>query len=207
MKTSDFSGTGTLFRLFLRRDRFLLSVWILLPVILLLGNAATFIAMDGQSQGLQRALTEFNNDPLISSLLGPVMSIDLPGAIVWRTVSLLALVLGLSSLLAIIRHTRTDEETGRSELISAYIVGRYANLTAALILTVVGNLVAGVLISFGTIGLGGKQAVPFCLERPCLLLAAVLPESALSVFNSGKPAEAPAVLVSQLWAWECCWRF
>ena len=161
MKTSDFTGTGMLFRLFLRRDRFLLSVWVFLPSILLLGNAATFIAMGSRSEGLQSALTQFNNDPLISAVLGPVMSIDLPGAIVWRTVSLLSLALGLSSLLTVIRHTRTDEETGRSELIRAYIVGPYANLTAALILTVVGNLAAGVLIALSIIGLGGAAGGSF----------------------------------------------
>lgn len=161
MKASDFAGTGTLFRLFLRRDRLLLPLWIFLPVLLLLGNAATFIAMGSQGQGLQSALTEFNNDPLISSLLGPVMSIDLFGAIVWRTISLLALSLGIGSLLTVIRHTRTDEETGRSELIRSYIVGRYANLTAALILTVVGNLAAGVLIALVIIGLGGAAGGSF----------------------------------------------
>jgi len=155
MKTSDYTGTGILFRLFLRRDRFLLLVWILLPVILVLGMAATFIAMDSQSQGLQSVLTQFNNDPLVSAVLGPVMSIDLSGAIVWRAVSLLALTLGIGNLLTVIRHTRTDEETGRSELIRAYIVGRYANLTAALILPVVGNLAAGVLIALSIISLGG----------------------------------------------------
>jgi len=156
MKTGDFAGTGTLLRLYLRRDRFLLFIRVLLPVLLLLGNAATFIAMDGQGQGLRSALTEFNNDPLISSLLGPVMSIDLPGAIVWRTVSLLALALGIGSLLTLIRHTRGDEEKGRSELLRSYIVGRHANLSAALLLTVGGNLAAGALLALGLIGLGGK---------------------------------------------------
>ncbi len=119
------------------------------------GMASTFIAMDNQSQGLKSVLVEFNNDPLVLAVLGPVMSIDLSGAIVWRTVSLLALTLGFGSLLTIIRHTRTDEETGRSELIRACIVGRYANLTAALILTVVGNLAAGGLITLSIIIFGG----------------------------------------------------
>ncbi len=161
VKRDDFAGTGILFRLFLRRDRLLLPLWIFLPVVLVLANAATFMAMDSRSQGLQSALTEFNNDPLVSSLLGPVMSISLSGAIVWRTVSLLALVLGLGSLLTVIRHTRADEETGRSELIRAYVVGRYANLTAVLILTLVGNLAAGVLIALSIIGLGGTAGGSF----------------------------------------------
>jgi len=58
MKTSDFSGTGMLFRLFLRRDRFLLPLWIFFPVILELIVAATFTAMAGE--GLQSVLTEFD---------------------------------------------------------------------------------------------------------------------------------------------------
>lgn len=160
-KGNDFVGTGILLRLFLRRDRFLLPLWIFLPVILLWGNAATFMAMDSQGQGLQSALTEFNNDPLISSLLGPVMSINLAGAIVWRTISLLALTLGTASLFTVIRHTRTDEETGRSELIRAYIVGRYPGLTAALILSGAGNLAAGMLISLSMITLGGAAGGSF----------------------------------------------
>lgn len=161
MKTIDFEGTGILLKLFLRRDRFMLPIWILLPVVLLFFNAATFMAMGSQGQGLQSALTQFNSDPLISAVLGPIMSISLSGAIVWRTVSLLALALGLSNLLTVIRHTRTDEETGRSELIRAYIVGRYANLTAVLILTVIGNLAAGVLITLSVISLGGAVGGSF----------------------------------------------
>ncbi|HBC91601.1 MAG TPA: hypothetical protein DCZ10_01495 [Pelotomaculum sp.] len=159
MKTSDFAGTGTLFRLFLRRDRFLLPLWIFLPVILGLVTAATFSAM--ASQGLQSVLTEFDKDPLISALLGPVMSFDLSGAIVWRGTSQLALVLGIGSLFTLIRHTRADEETGRSELIRAYVVGPYASLTAALLLAGIGNLAAGVLIALSIIALGGAAGGSF----------------------------------------------
>ena len=153
MKTSDFVGTQTLFRLFLRRDRFVLSIWVFLPVILVLGVVVTFNAM--ASQGMQNVLIEFDQDLLISALLGPVMSFDLAGAIVWRGTSQLALTLGIGSLLTVIRHTRTDEETGRSELIRAYVVGRYANLTAALLLSGMGNLAAGGLIALSAIALGG----------------------------------------------------
>lgn len=161
MKSSDFTGTGTLFRLFLHRDRFLLPLWILLPVILGLTVAATFTAM--ADQGMQSVLTEFNNDPLVSAVLGPVMSMDLSGAIVWRGSSQMALVLGIGSLLTVIRHTRRDEETGRSELIRAYVTGPYASLTAALLLACVLNLAAGLLIALSIIALGGVSGGSFLL--------------------------------------------
>ncbi|MGI6649627.1 MAG: ABC transporter permease [Bacillota bacterium] len=159
MKPNGFAGTRTLFKLFLRRDQFLLPLWIFLPVVLGMIVAATFIAM--ADQGMHSVLNEFDKDPLVSAILGPVMSFDLPGAIVWRGTSQLALVLAIASLLTVIRHTRTDEETGRSELIRAYAVGPYASLTAALILTIVGNLVSGVLIALSVIALGGDAAGSF----------------------------------------------
>ncbi|HZX47428.1 MAG TPA: ABC transporter permease, partial [Clostridia bacterium] len=145
MGFNGFTGTGTLFKLFLRRDRFLLAFWVLLPVALGMFVAVTFTAM--ADRGMHSVLSEFNSDPLVSAILGPVMSFDLPGAIVWRGSSQLALVLAIGSLFTLIRHTRTDEETGCSELIRAYEVGPYASLTAALILTIAASLVSGVMIA------------------------------------------------------------
>ncbi|HCX61575.1 MAG TPA: hypothetical protein DHU59_03950, partial [Clostridiales bacterium] len=91
MKSNDFTGTGTLIKLFLHRDRFLLTVWIIFSVMLVFVTAVTFTAMGGQNLG--DVLSEFNKDPLISALLGPVMSVDISGAIVWRGVSQLSLAL------------------------------------------------------------------------------------------------------------------
>ena len=154
MTTRDFIGTGILLQLFARRDRLLLPIWVLSPVVLVFVTAGTFAAMAGQE--LESVLTEFNQDALISALLGPVMTFDLPGAVVWRGVSQFALVLGIGSLLTVIRHTRVDEETGRTELIRAYVVGRYASLTAALILTLLANIAAGLLIVCSIMVLGGE---------------------------------------------------
>lgn len=153
MKYNDFVGTGTLIKLFLRRDRLLLLFWIIFSVALVFVTAVTFTAIGGQNLGA--VLSEFNKDPLISALLGPAMSIDISGAIVWRGVSQLSLALGIGSLLMVIRNTRADEETGRSELIRAYPVGRHASLTAALIITTIGNIIAGILIALSIIALEG----------------------------------------------------
>src|SRR5690554_3894857 len=102
MKRNGFVGTGTLFKLFLRRDRFLLPLWIFFPVALGMFVAVTFTAM--ADQGMASVLKEFHHDPLVSAILGPVISFDLPGAIVWRGSSQLALVLAMGSLLTVVRH-------------------------------------------------------------------------------------------------------
>ena len=59
---------------------------------------------------------------------------------------LLALLAGLMSVLAVVRHTRQNEETGRAELVGAAVVGRHAGLAAALIVTVGANLVLAVVL-------------------------------------------------------------
>jgi ABC-2 type transport system permease protein len=63
-------------------------------------------------------------------------------------------MIALFSLLTVIRHTRTDEEAGRTELIGAAAVGRHAQLAAALIVTVAANLVLGLILCVAMIGQG-----------------------------------------------------
>lgn len=151
MKKNDFVGTGTLLRLFIRRDRFLSLVWILAPFMLAVATASTFGAMD-----LEVAIQDFISDPVISAMQGPVMTSTLAGVIVWRMMGLNVILLGIGSVITIVRHTRTEEESGRSELIRAYVTGKYANLTAALFLTLIINGIAGLLQTILLISVGGN---------------------------------------------------
>ena len=72
-------------------------------------------------------------------------------------------VVGLISLLVVIRHTRTEEEAGRRELTGATVIGRHAGLMAAMIATCGANLVFGLLVALGVSGqglpLGGSLAL------------------------------------------------
>lgn len=53
------------------------------------------------------------------------------------------------SILSVVRHTRAEEVSGRAELLRANVLGKYATLTSALILTVGANVVLGVAITIG----------------------------------------------------------
>ena len=59
------------------------------------------------------------------------------------------LLIAVAVILTVIRHTRADEETGRTELIDSTAVGRYASLTAALLLSF------GASTATGAIGAAG----------------------------------------------------
>ena len=65
-----------------------------------------------------------------------------------------AALVGLLAVFLVARHTRAEEETGRTELLGAGVVGRWASLSAALVLAV-GTLVAlALLTAAGLVGAG-----------------------------------------------------
>ncbi len=150
MKGGDFAGTGILIRLFLRRDRIWLPIWVLLPLLLTWGQLSFVMALPDW----QGFIAEMRANPVAEAVLGPVVPMSVAGAIIWRSIVQGAMALAIASLLTVIRHTRTEEEAGRGELIRGGIVGRHAPLTAALTLTCVASLVAGLLAALLLIGAG-----------------------------------------------------
>src|SRR5204863_181177 len=82
---------------------------------------------------------------------GPLLGASLGGLTTWK-VGLTELILAaVMSMLTVVRHTRTEEETGRLELIGATVVGRYAPLTAALLTAVLANVAAALLVALGLV--------------------------------------------------------
>lgn len=150
MKWNYFAATGKLLKLYLRRDRIVLPIWILLPMVVVSGQMSFVKTMPDW----QVFITELSDSPLTSALLGPVVPLSLEGAILWRGVLQASITVMFGAALTMIRHTRTEEASGRNELILGRPVGRYANLTAAMILSCGGSLVAGLLTSVFLIGSG-----------------------------------------------------
>jgi ABC-2 type transport system permease protein len=57
------------------------------------------------------------------------------------------LLVGLMSILLVVRHTRLEEQTGRAELVRANVVGRHAPLTATFLLAVLTNAVVAAAVA------------------------------------------------------------
>ncbi|MGI5837656.1 MAG: ABC transporter permease [Chloroflexota bacterium] len=147
---NELTGTGNLIRLILRRDRIWLPIWVLLPMLVTWGQVSFVMALPDWRE----FVTEMIANPLTGAILGPVMPVSVAGAIIWRSAVQGAMVLAIASLLTMIRHTRTEEESGRTEMIRGGVVGRYANLTAALALTCAASLIAGLLAALTLIAAG-----------------------------------------------------
>ena len=62
-----------------------------------------------------------------------------------------AAFIALMSLLAVVRHTRAEEEAGRLELLRSAVVGRHAPLAAALLVTIGANVALAAIVIIGLI--------------------------------------------------------
>ncbi|WP_306208378.1 ABC transporter permease [Actinoplanes sp. RD1] len=140
------TGTWQLVRLVLRRDRVLMPLWAvllgLLPVLYVSSFRELFpTAADlHQYAGLSRANAGF------VGLYGPLEGDSLGEIVAWRG-GFLPVIVGLFSLLTVIRHTRANEEAGRTELLGAGVTGRHAGLAAALIATLGANVVLALVMT------------------------------------------------------------
>jgi ABC-2 type transport system permease protein len=151
---NSLAGTGTLIRLILRRDRIALPIWIVLVALVPIGVATTFAALYPTPQALQAYADLSMSTPATVGVLGFVYSPTVGGLTAWRTGLNSAFLIVPVSILLIIRHTRTEEEVGRRELLGSTVVGRLAPLSAALIVVLGANLLIAALIAGGLIGVG-----------------------------------------------------
>jgi ABC-2 type transport system permease protein len=147
-----FTGTWRLVRLALRRDRIQLPIWL---VSLILIEASTVSSIVGlypdEEERLNLAITSANS-PVSLMTNGLVSGSSLGATTMTQGLSVLGLGVAFMSTLAVIRHTRQNEETGRAEMIGAGIVGRHASLTAALIVVAGANIVFALLAALTLIG-------------------------------------------------------
>lgn len=146
---STLTGTWTLLRLILRRDRLLLPLWVLIFALVPLAYAPSFEDLfPTDAARAQYAAAGANNAGFVA-LYGRLDGSSLGQLVAWRA-GFVPIVIGLISLLVVIRHTRVEEETGRRELVGSTVVGRHAGLAAALIATLAADLVMAVLLALGT---------------------------------------------------------
>jgi polyether ionophore transport system permease protein len=145
-----FAGTGKLVRFLLRLDRIRLVVWIAGIVWLVWVTAVSVKGLYPTQADLESAAQPMYDNAAVIALNGPTYGIDtMGGQIVFQVGSFGYVVMALMGMFLVGRHTRADEEAGRTELVRATVLGRNAPVTAALVVAVGGVAVVGALISLG----------------------------------------------------------
>ncbi|HWL98519.1 MAG TPA: ABC transporter permease, partial [Nocardioidaceae bacterium] len=150
-----FAGTGALLRLALRRDRIFASVWVLVFVLLAASSAGASASLFTTMESRLRAAAAVNDTPATLALYGRVFDPTSLGAVsMFKLGAMGAALVALVSIFMVVRHTRAEEESGRLEMIGATVVGRYAALSAALLMAVGTTLVLAVLTAISLVGAG-----------------------------------------------------
>ncbi|WIV53927.1 ABC transporter permease [Amycolatopsis nalaikhensis] len=148
------TGTGALVRLALRRDRVRLPVWTAVFTAVAASSAAATAAIYPAAGDQQGATDSINSVPALVALYGPVYEPTLGATSVFKLTAFGAALIALLMIFTVVRHTRAEEEAGRRELLGSAVVGRFAGLAAAVVVTVVSSLVIGLFSAAGLAAAG-----------------------------------------------------
>jgi ABC-2 type transport system permease protein len=142
------TGTWSMVRFILRRDRVRLPVWIVGITLLVLSTAASIEGLYPTQDDLDTAAETANDNAALIALNAPAYALDtLGGQAVFNIGSFGYVVVALMGMFLVGRHTRADEENGRTELLRATVLGRNAPVTAVLVVATGAFAVVGGLVT------------------------------------------------------------
>ncbi|MFI2365521.1 ABC transporter permease [Promicromonospora sp. NPDC019610] len=175
---STLTGTGTLLRFMLRRDRMRILWWTLGVTFLYAGGLGEYVLLDDPAASEARSVLV--SSPAMISMTGPGYGIGdyTPGAAVANEFILwVVLTLAVMSILQVVRHTRAEEESSRSELVRAGVVGRHAPSVAALLLVLIMNVIialtSAVAVAAQDFDVAQSFAMTFAIALGALVFGAV----------------------------------
>ncbi|TFD32292.1 ABC transporter permease [Cryobacterium cryoconiti] len=143
------STLGPLLRLRIRRDRIQLAIWMAaffgLALFAVSAVDASFGTM-AEREGLIRIAV---GSPTILIFRGEPQGTDADAVIFFLLFAFLATLVAFMSSFLAVRHSRAEEEAGRSELISATPAGRLVPLLATTVHGIGAAVAAGAAVSLG----------------------------------------------------------
>ena len=154
--TGPWTGTKSLLRLALRRDRIRLSVWVA-SLTLMMVYAPNAIKLAYPEEAQRQARVNLMKTPAATIMGGPMFGgneADLGAMMANELMLTMIIATSILSILTVIRHTRAEEESGAAELVLSSVVGRYARTYAALILVGSVNAVLAVTMTLAMASTG-----------------------------------------------------
>lgn len=150
-------GFGRLLLAQARRDRWVLTIWILGIALLQLVVAAAIVTQFAKEADRAGLVAVAVVNPAFLFLRGLPDGTSTGSVAFFSAFAFTAVLTALMSTFLVVRHTRADEELGRAELIGATPVGRSTPLAATLTLGVIANLVLVAVAAVASIA-GGLPA-------------------------------------------------
>jgi len=152
---SGLTGTWLLVWFTVRRDRFRIAVWVVSVTALVVVTAASIKGLYPTQADLDQAAVVSAKNAAAIAFNGPVQGLDtVGGEVAFQSGTFGLILVALMSLLTIGRYTRVEEESGRTELLRATVLGRDAQAATALVIVTGMNVLIGVTVTVSLIGQG-----------------------------------------------------
>lgn len=182
---TGFAGTGEAIRFALKRDRLILPICVLGLIGWMAMEVFSYTSLYGTQAQLDALYRSVAGNPAMVAISGPTGGLKtLGGAITWDSLPTISVISGVFAMFVVVRHTRAEEEDGRTELLLASGSGRLASLTAAL------------TVSTGALAIASVgYIVVFAIKGFSVSSATLL---ALSFFGFGFVIAGTTAVVSQL---------
>ncbi|WP_067865536.1 ABC transporter permease [Nocardia shimofusensis] len=149
------TGWGTLLVVGLRRERTSLPWWLAGIAALLAFQSVSSQNFYDTPEKLAQLRATMSGNAAVVAMGGPTELLDsIGGEVLFEISAYLAIVVALMSMFLVGRHTRSDEETGRAELLRSARIGRRAPVTAALALAGIANAAVAVVLFGAGVGTG-----------------------------------------------------
>lgn len=194
------AGTGILLRFALRRDRVRIPVWTLALLVTTIASLGAF-RQSYPAVADRKTAAAAADSPAAIAMTGPrhYLSHYTYGVMLsHQMISFVAVFVALMSVLIVARHTRTEEETGRAELLRSSVVGRHAHLAAALAAAAVACVAVGLLIGvcLGASGLSWGGAMLYGATHTAVgLVFAALAAVTVQITGHSRGASGMALAV------------
>jgi ABC-2 type transport system permease protein len=157
----------------LRRERVVSSLWLVILVFFSVALVPGIEQVIGQGGGMDELLQTLTTPSMIA-MMGPLYNESSAGLFAFMMLLWTQLAVGIMNIFLIVRHTRADEERGRTEVIRSLPVGRLATLNAAMLTAVIVNVLLAVITGLGMFAAGGGQTEAGFTLGGCLLYGALL---------------------------------
>ncbi|TCC20571.1 ABC transporter permease [Kribbella sindirgiensis] len=149
------AGAGILVRFMLRQERRGLPWWLIGSGLLVGYQSVGSQDLYGTPEALAKLRATMTGNAALLAMSGPERLLDtIGGEVVFEIFGFLAILVGLMNMFLVGRHTRTDEETGRGELIRSTRTGRHAPLVAALCVAGIADLAVAIVVFGAAAGTG-----------------------------------------------------
>jgi ABC-2 type transport system permease protein len=193
------TGLWPMIRFALRRDRVWWPAWILVLATQVVATAGAYESLFPTAASRLQLGPTMGRNTSLRAMYGPAFDLSSAGGFTaWRMGGFVAVFIALMSLLAVVRHTRAEEEAGRLELLRSGVVGRHAPLAAALLVTIGANVVLAVIVVVGLViqqlPVAGAVALGLAFAGCGLMFAGVGAVTA-QISENARPARGMAASV------------